>query len=67
MVEELSDCCPPLFAEQLFSRFSPPSEKVAPSEKAFPTDRINGRSSDWAEMKGYTNLLNQLFREFWIP
>ena len=55
IVEELSDCCPPLFAEQLFAIFSPPSEKVPPSEKAAPTDRINGRLSAWPEMEGYRN------------
>ena len=57
MVDEFSDSCPlTLFDDWLHSRFSFPIEvwefeKFAPSEKAVPTDRINGIFSVWPEMK----------------
>ena len=44
-----------MFAEQLFSRFPPPSEKVAPSEKAVPKDRTKGKPSVSPEIKVYIN------------
>lgn len=56
IVEEVSDFCPPLFAEQLFSRWFPlSSSKVAPSSKAAPKDRTKGIFPVSPEIKVYIN------------